>query len=218
MKKIEIWLYSVLLVLFSTQTVFGLSLDFSDSSFLMVGRAIALIVFVKVFMGVTEMGINRFKSRKANGSYGGDKGLRKAQRAQNRANKKNKRSRVYGGYDSNGVAADLSDKAFEAMIDLGYGVRRAGAWVGKQVTKPFRWFKNRAGMAKDLVVAAKAPTVSNIAKAGGTLAGGINNERKIIMGTDKESKRRTESLKAKQERAKAATKAQADNIRESQGR
>ncbi len=210
MKKLEVFIWSLMLTIFSTQTVFGASIDFSDDAVLGIARGIAIVVFVKVLISLTGSGLDRLRNR-GDGAYGygGDRSLRKAQRAQNRENRKSKRSKVYGGYDSNGVAASLGDKAIEAVVDLGYGIGRAGAWVGKQITKPFRWFKNRAGMAKDLVVAAKAPTANNIAKAGGTLAGGINNERKIIMGTDNESKRKTESLKEKQERAKEQAKAKA---------
>lgn len=217
MKIADVLICSVIVMLISTQTVFGLEIDFTDSAVLSIARGIGLVIFVKVLISLTGSGLDRLRNR-GDGAYGygGDRSLRKAQRAQNRANKKNKRSKVYGGYDSNGVAASFGDKALEAVIDLGYGIGRAGAWVGKQITKPIRWFKNRASMAKDLVVASQAPTADNIAKAGGTVLGGLNNERKILMGTDAASKRKTESLKAKQEKAKQRAKENAREMRENQ--
>lgn len=208
MKKIETLLWSMLLTVFSTQTVFADSFTSADEAAFIFAKAVALVIFVKLLLSITGSGLERFKEMR-DGRAGGLSGSDRALKREQRRARRDRRSKVYGGYDSDGVSAGLGEKAIEAVAELGYGVARAGSWVGNQIAKPFKWFKNRAGMAKDLVVAAEAPTVSNIAKAGGTLAKGIDNERKIITGKDEASKRKSESLKAKQERATEEAKARA---------
>lgn len=186
MKIADVLICSVIVMLISTQTVFGFEIDFSDSAVMGVARGIGLVIFVKVLISITGSGIRRFRDYASGGSYR-DSETRRALREQRKAKRANRSSKVYDRYGSNGVDSSISDQAFEAMVNMGDSIRRAGSWVGRQITKPVRLLKNRLNVAKDVVKASKAPTVKNIANAGSSLAGGITNEKKILLGLDKKA-------------------------------
>lgn len=187
MKIADVLICSVVLMLLSTQTVFGFEIDFSDSAVMGVARGIALVIFVKVLISITGSGIRRFRDYASGGGSYSDRETRRALREQRKAKRANRSSKVYDRYGSNGVDSSISDQAFEAMVNMGDSIRRAGSWVGRQITKPVRLLKNRLNVAKDVVKASKAPTVKNIANAGSSLAGGIANEKKILLGLDKKA-------------------------------